>query len=234
MACDQVQELMTLALSSYKRSLPSAVTSFWSSQREGESMNGFRSMLAELVEDNGLNDVEIIWGAERRKNLPAFFHPAFKWDFIVLRKSHLLAAIKLNSDVAPTARRLQKEADVAVASALNLWAGYRRGAFGESPRPFVGWLMLVEDAVGSRRAIRDRSDHFPVRPEFQGASYIERYNLLCRKLVQENLYTSAAVLASPRAAMQTGKFSDVSEMTSLKMFVTNFAAHIAAEAAREI
>jgi len=71
-----------------------------------------------------------------------------------------------------------------------------------------------------------------VREEFQGASYIERYNLLCKKLVQEQLYTTTAVLASPQSAVKTGNFSDVSEMTSLKTFVTSFAGHIAAEAAR--
>jgi hypothetical protein len=92
--------------------------------------------------------------------------------------------------------------------------------------------MLVEDAPRSRAPIRDSSMHFPIRHEFQGASYIERYNLLCKKLVQEQLYTTAAVLASPQSAIKTGKFCDVSEMTSLKNFVTSFAGHIAAEAAR--
>jgi len=92
--------------------------------------------------------------------------------------------------------------------------------------------MLVEDAPGSRRPIRDRSQYFPVRAEFQGASYIERYNLLCKKLVQEQLYTTTAVLASSQTAIKTGKFSDVSDMTSLKTFVTTFAGYIAAEAAR--
>ena len=46
----------------------------------------------------------------------------------------------------------------------------------EAPRPFVGWLMLVEDAPESRSPVRDTSPHFPVFPDFQGASYLERYN----------------------------------------------------------
>jgi hypothetical protein len=40
------------------------------------------------------------------------------------------------------------------------------------------------------------------------------------------------VLASPQTAIKNGKFSDVSDMTSLKTFVTSFAGHIASEAAR--
>ena len=92
--------------------------------------------------------------------------------------------------------------------------------------------MLVEDAPGSRTPIRDRSPHFPVLSEFQGVSYVERYNVLCKKLVQEQLYTTATVFASPQTAVTDGTFSDLSEMTSLKTFVTSFAGHIAAEAAR--
>jgi hypothetical protein len=49
---------------------------------------------------------------------------------------------------------------------------------------------------------------------------------------RKQLYTTTAVLASPQSAIKTGKFCDVSEMTSLKNFVTSFAGHIAAEAAR--
>ena len=50
--------------------------------------------------------------------------------------------------------------------------------------------------------------------------------------MQEQLYTTATLLASPRTAVETGAYADLSELTSLKTFVTNFAGHIAAEAAR--
>jgi len=50
--------------------------------------------------------------------------------------------------------------------------------------------------------------------------------------MREQLYTTASLIASPRQAAQSGQFSALSEMTSLKTFVTFFAGHIAAEAAR--
>jgi hypothetical protein len=37
---------------------------------------------------------------------------------------------------------------------------------------------------------------------------------------------------SPRTAATTGEFADLSELTGLKTFITSFAGHIAAEAAR--
>ena len=92
--------------------------------------------------------------------------------------------------------------------------------------------MVVEDAPRSRSAVKDKSTHFPVFPEFQGASYLQRYDILCQRLVSEQLYTSAAVLAAPRSAVKNGAYTELSEMTGIKTFVRSLAAHIAAEAAR--
>jgi hypothetical protein len=97
---------------------------------------------------------------------------------------------------------------------------------------FVGWLMMVEDAPKSRCAVRDASPHFPVFKEFKGAGYLMRYDLLCQKLVKEQLYTTAAFITSPRSAAETGEFSEMSAMTGLRTFVTALAGHVAAEAAR--
>ncbi len=92
--------------------------------------------------------------------------------------------------------------------------------------------MLVEDAAQSRKPVRADSPHFNVFKEFDGASYLERYDLLCQKLMKEGLYSTASLLTSPRNAAQSGNFSGLSSMTCLKTFVTSFAGHIAAEAAR--
>ena len=92
--------------------------------------------------------------------------------------------------------------------------------------------MLLEDAKKSRLPVRDVSPHFRVFPEFERASYAERYNILCRKLVQEQLYTAASVIVSPRSAANTGEYSEMSEMTGLRAFVSELAGHVAAEAAR--
>jgi hypothetical protein len=91
---------------------------------------------------------------------------------------------------------------------------------------------MVEDAPESRRAVTDRSPHFPTFPEFRGASYLKRYDILCQRLVQEQLYTTAGLLASPRSAASTGEYAALSDMTNLTIFVTTLAGHVAAEAAR--
>ena len=130
---------------------------------------------------------------------------------------------------------LNNRIEEAIGSAKDFWTAYREGALGkDSPKPFLGWLTLVEDGEDSRRPIGNYEPHFPVFKEFASASYAERYNLLCRKLVQEQLYTSATVILSPRSAVTSGQYSELSELTGVKTFVTTLAGHIAATAARHL
>jgi Restriction endonuclease XhoI len=92
--------------------------------------------------------------------------------------------------------------------------------------------MLLEDAPASRKAIADVSPNFPLFPEFRGASYSERYNVLCKKLMSEELYTAAAVILSPRSAAKSGAYSEMSAVTGLESFVTTLGGHITMEASK--
>lgn len=162
-----------------------------------------------------------------------YFRPTKLWDMLVINDGRLVAALEFKSQVGPSfGNNFNNRTEEAIGTAVDLWTAYREGAFGQAPRPFVGWLVLVEDCERSRSPVRDNSPHFPVFDEYNGASYAERYNLLRQKLVREQLYTAATVLLSPRTSVDDGSYSDLSEMTGLKTFVTSLAGHTAAEAAR--
>ncbi len=198
----------------------------------GKNMDGFIALVIDLIRANGLAHAQI---HQQRAllTLPGFFRPTKLWDLVVINEGRLVAAIELKSQVGPSfGNNFNNRTEEAIGTAHDFWTAYREGAFGQHPRPFIGWLMMVEDAPASRRAVRDRSPHFPVFAEFKGASYLKRYDILCQRLVQEQLYTTASVIASPRDAVTDGTYADLSEMTSLKTFVTALAGHTAAEAAR--
>lgn len=198
----------------------------------GKNMDGFIALVIDLVRANGLVFAQV---QQQRTllTLPGYFRPTKLWDLLVVHEGQLIATIELKSEVGPSfGNNFNNRAEEAIGTAFDLWTAYREGAFGKQPRPFVGWLMLVEDTPNSRTPVKDKSPHFPIFEEFKGASYLKRCDLLCQRLVQEQLYTTASVIASPRRAAQTGEFTALSPMTDLKVFVTSLAGHIAAEAAR--
>ncbi len=198
----------------------------------GENLDGFVSLILDLVVANGLSPTDV---HQKRAlvTLPGYFRPTKLWDLVVIHNGHLVAAIELKSQVGPSfGNNFNNRTEEAIGTAHDLWTAYREGAFGKQPRPFVGWLMVVEDAPKSRSSVKDKSVHFPVFPEFQGASHLQRYDILCQRLTQESLYTAASVIATPKAAVNSGAYAELSELTGLKSFVSSFAGHIAAEAAR--
>ena len=244
---------MALDLVDYERKAREAVQAFWGNREAartkqiesgkadqgeragvtaGKNMDGFVALVLDIVRANGLAHADI-YRQRADLTLPGYFRPTKLWDLLVIHKGELIAAIELKSQVGPSfGNNFNNRTEEAIGTAHDLWTAYREEAFGKQPRPFVGWLMLVEDAPGSRAPVTDRSPHFPIFKEFIGASYLKRYDLLCQRLVQEQLYTTASVLASPRSAAQTGEISAMSSMTDLKTFVTALAGHVAAEAAR--
>lgn len=243
---------MALDLVDYEQKAREAVKAFWGNREAarqkqidsgkadqgeragvtaGKNMDGFLALVLDIVRANGLAHADIHQN-RAMLTLPGYFRPTKLWDLLVVYKGELIAAIELKSQVGSFGNNFNNRTEEAIGTAHDLWTAYREEAFGKQPRPFVGWLMMVEDAPGSRSVVKDKSPHFPVLKEFKEASYLKRYDLLCQKLVQEQLYTTAALLASPRSAAETGEFAEMSAMTGLRTFITALAGHIAAESAR--
>lgn len=244
---------MAIDLAEYERKACEAVQAFWGNRAAarqkqiesgkvdqgeragvtaGKNMDGFIALILDIIRANGLAHADI-YQKRAVLTLPGFFRPTKLWDLLVIHKGELIAAIELKSQVGPSfGNNFNNRTEEAIGTAHDLWTAYREGAFGKQPRPFIGWLILVEDASESRTPVSNSSPHFPMFEEFKGASYLQRYDLLCQKLTQEQLYTIASLIASPRTAARNGDFSSLSAMTSLKAFITSLAGHIAAEAAR--
>lgn len=244
---------LTIDLSAYDTKAKKAVKAFWKSREQarrkqtasgkvdqgeragvtsGKNMDGFVTLVQDIVCANGLKHADIHL-KRRVLTLPGYFRPTKIWDLLVMNEGKLIAALEFKSQVGPSfGNNFNNRAEEAIGTAVDLWTGFREGAFGEQVRPFVGWLMLLEDTPRSRSSVKDRSPHFPVLREFKDASYADRYNILCRKLMQEQLYTAASVILSPRDAITTGAYIELSEMTGLKTFFSELAGNVATEAAK--
>ena len=242
---------MPLDLADYEAKARAAVRKFWTRRKKavkkqkaggkadqgersavtaGSNMNGFIDLVVDIVHANGLAKADIML-KRRLLTLPGFFRPTKLWDLLVINEGKLVAAIEFKSQVGPSfGNNANNRCEEALGTAVDLRTAFREGAFGGSRKPFVGYLMLLEDAPASRKPVTDVSPNFRVFPEFKGASYAERYNLLCKKLMTEELYSAAAVILSPRSAAKSGVYSEMSAETGLESFVTTLGGHIVMEA----
>ncbi len=159
--------------------------------------------MAELIEavfiDAGFAPSSVSRGSA--VELPGYFRPEKKWDLVVVHGDALAAAIEFKSQVGPSfGNNYNNRSEEAIGNAVDIWTAYREGRFG-NVRPWLGYLFLLEEAPGSTKPVKVRQPFFEVDPEFLGASYKERYELLCRRLVLERLYDATCfVTASADAA----------------------------------
>jgi hypothetical protein len=114
----------------------------------GKNMDGFLALVLDIIKANGLAHAEIHQN-RAMLTLPGYFRPTKLWDLLVIYKGELIAAIELKSQVGPSfGNNFNNRTEEAIGTAHDLWTAYREEAFGKQPRPFVGWLMMVEDAPG--------------------------------------------------------------------------------------
>jgi hypothetical protein len=188
----------------------------------GSQMDGFVSLVRDLLEESGV-DKPLIY-CERSMELPGWFRPEKKWDLLVVVDGCLIAAIEFKSQVGSFGNNYNNRTEEAVGSASDLWAAYREGAFKPSARPWLGYLMLLEDAPGSAKAVRAQEPHFKVFEELRAASYAKRYEILLTKLVRERLYDSTCFLMSNGLDGPKGKYTQPVPELDFTNFTTSLLA----------
>lgn len=226
--------------------LRSAVAQFWSSRETqaqkqgsttgirdagartavtgGSQMDGFVALVRDILEQSGVERPVVY--CERHMELPGWFRPEKKWDLLVVIEGCLIAAIEFKSQVGSFGNNFNNRTEEALGSASDLWAAYREGAFKPSARPWLGYLMLLEDAPASTRPVKAQEPHFNVFDEFKSASYARRYEILLTKLVRERLYDATCFLMSNSIDGRSGQYSEPAP----ELNFTNFIASLVAKA----
>ncbi|MBZ0109802.1 MAG: PaeR7I family type II restriction endonuclease, partial [Candidatus Scalindua rubra] len=91
-----------------------------------------------------------------------------------------MAAVEAKSQVGPSfGNNFNNRTEEAMGTALDLWTAFREGVFKGDTQPFLGYFFMLEDCEASTRPVRVKEPHFKVFPEFEGASYMKRYELFC-------------------------------------------------------
>ena len=243
---------MSLDLAHYDRLAREAVRLFWgtrvsavsassgldtgnrSAVTAGKNLDGFYALIQTVVEANGLPGSDVYCSTQtttqfRHTNLPGFYRPNKAWDVLVVHDDELIAAVELKSQVGSFGNNFNNRSEEAIGMGEDLRVAYREGLLGDAPRPFIGFLMLLEDSPGSTSPVGVSSRHFDPDPAFEGASYAERYAILCKRLVREGLYDAATLLISTAGA---STYREQDDATGLRAFVARLGARVAESAAR--
>jgi hypothetical protein len=188
----------------------------------GKQMDGFVELAKDFLVECGIAPSDIF--CNQAVELPGWFRAEKKWDLLVVVNSQLVAAMEFKSQVGSFGNNFNNRTEESLGSATDIWTAYREGAFALSQRPWLGYVMVLEDAARSLKPVGVKEPHFPVFPDFRGASYAKRYEIMMTKLVRERLYDSAALLLSSPASANDGSYRQPSTELSFESLLTSLKA----------
>lgn len=181
----------------------------------GTQMGALEVLVADILCEAGLQRLDV--RTRTALELPGYFRATKKWDLIVVSEGQLVLAMEFKSQAGKSiGNNVNNRAEEAVGSAQDVWIAFREGRFGEAaPPPFLGYLFLLEDRDNVKKPVANKAPYFDVDPAFRGepvrsakdgrvrsagVTYARRYELLCRRLILERLYSAACFLMATNSA----------------------------------
>ena len=140
--------------------------------------------------------------------------------------NQLLASIEFKAHVGPSfGNNFNNRVEEALGNSTDLLTAYREGKFKPSRKPWLGWLMLLEETPRSTTQIRIDEPHFPVFPEFKKSSYAERYELFCERLMRERLYDATCLILTEKTSGLKGRFTEPNQEFNFNNFAISLISH---------
>src|SRR5439155_6457154 len=133
---------MTDLLADLDKQLRKAIVSFWKqrgmqSQKQGgakgdtdrgnrsavtggKHLDGFRELVAVLLEATGLKRATIYW--RKKTELPGWFRAEKNWDLLVVADGKLVAIVEFKSQVGSFGNNFNNRTEEALGNATDLWS----------------------------------------------------------------------------------------------------------------
>lgn len=190
----------------------------------GQQMDGFAGLIEDIVVEAGVprDSVEHDYHA----TLPGFYRHEKEWDTAVVHDGELLAVVEYKSQASSFGNNLNNRAEEAIGNNTDIIEAYEEGVFAPSPQPFIGYLMLMADNDESRNVPQVREVNFAVDDEFRDATYVDRMELLCLRMVRKRLVNESVFILSDEDVGLDGEYWEPNEELEFERFARSLASHV--------
>jgi len=163
--------------------------------RAGKHMVPFENLVRQVVIDAG---VVVDQSPGETVYVPGFYRETKSWDVVLQYKGHILAIVEAKSQGSSLANNFNNRVEEAIGQAADIWKSHERGLLISGLRPWVGYLMVVEETTKTVEPKYLTSGKpippgMVIDPLFDGMSYAERYAMAFKRLDQERMLDATCV-----------------------------------------
>jgi restriction endonuclease XhoI-like protein len=185
----------------------------------GKHLDVFCRILTDIAQKAGVLSDEV--RIKKKVDLAGYFRPSKKWDLIVVRNSALCAAIELKSMGGAYGKNMNNRAEECLGSATDLKRAYKAKLVGYRP-PFMGYIYVMKQETRSMTPTQVGRPFLRMDPAFQDKSYVDRYGVMCRRVVEEGLYSASCFIVSSGP----GHYREPDPELSFDRFAKTFYGHL--------
>ncbi|MFB6202413.1 MAG: PaeR7I family type II restriction endonuclease [Halorhabdus sp.] len=190
----------------------------------GKQMDSFAGLVQDILVAAGVPESSV--KHDYYATLPGYYRHEKEWDTAVVHDGELLAVVEYKSQASSFGNNLNNRVEEGVGSFTDLIEAYEDGVFAPSPQPWIGYVMLMADNEASRNVPRVREVNFPVDDEFEDATYVDRMELFCLRMVRQRVVNNAAFVLSDRERGIDGDYWEPNEELQFARFARSLASHV--------
>lgn len=210
----------------YTQQIATAIKAFWNTKKKqgnvlaGKQLYAFLTLLTKVAINAGVPSDCIYL---KNNHIPGYYRATKDWDLIIVSpKKNLVVAIELKSQVGSYGNNLNNRTEESLGSSDDFWTAFREKTFTCNQSPWLGYLMVVGKDKNSTHKVKVNEPHFPVRPEFKDATYLDRYSILCQRLVLEHRYNAVALVATE----DKNHYENLADNISIETFINSLRGHL--------
>lgn len=178
----------------------------------GGHLDPLTYIIRDVLVDAGLDEKDIF--VRQKLELPGYYRPEKKWDLLAFRENELVVAVELKSIWSSYGNNMNNRAEEVVGSGYDFRLANKNRLMGDSV-PWLGYVFVIKDDPAIHVPKSAKQPHFAVDEVFEGASYLDRSIVTCRRLMAERVYDrvfyaacdpSTLTMSEPAADMTWAKF----------------------------
>jgi hypothetical protein len=124
-----------------------------------------------------------------KPTIPGWFRATKTWDLLAFAGDDLMCAVELKSINSSFSNNANNRAEEAIGEAVDADYAIRNELIRYQARPPVlGYALVVKDCESSRKRARNMQATSPTDSVFEDTSYLERFSIMCRRLLAERIY----------------------------------------------
>jgi len=192
----------------------------------GGQMDGFEALIEEILIHAGVPEESILH--DHDTTLPGYYRATKRWDLAVIHNGKVLAIIEFKSISSSFGNNLNNRVEEALGNSLDVYDAYKAGAYEPSPNPWMGYFLVMAENDSSKGSVSIREPNFEVFEEYKEASYMDRAEQLCLRMLRNRLYDGTAFLTSDEEDGLDGDYREPKEELKVRRFISSLVGHVTA------